>query len=67
MPNSARYKTITLDQPLDCAGALKIESLGSCLLQSYQSDDFQAIMGLPLTALNQLLHRHQLSLLNFKE
>lgn len=36
------------DQPLDCAGSYKIESLGIALFDSIQTTDFTSIMGLPL-------------------
>lgn len=42
----ARY--VAADQPLDCAGSYKIESLGISLFESIESDDFSAIVGLPL-------------------
>lgn len=40
------------DQPLHCAGAMKTESLGISLMQSFSSDDPTAIIGLPLIALS---------------
>lgn len=39
------------DQPYDCAGAAKIESLGICLVESVNSDDPTALIGLPLILL----------------
>ncbi len=39
------------DQPYDCAGAFKIESQGLRLMQSVQSNDPSALVGLPLIAL----------------
>ena len=38
------------DQPYDCAGAAKIESLGIALVQRVHSDDPTALVGLPLIA-----------------
>lgn len=49
------------DQPLHCAGAMKTESLGITLMQSFSSDDPTAIIGLPLIALS-----HHLRALGFK-
>jgi len=39
---------IALDQPVDCAGAYKIESLGISLFEQIESADHTAITGLPL-------------------
>jgi septum formation protein len=39
---------IAADQPLDCAGSYKLESLGISLFESIVSDDHTAITGLPL-------------------
>ena len=36
------------DRPYDCAGSAKIESLGIALLDSVESDDPTALVGLPL-------------------
>ncbi len=46
---------LALDQPLDCAGSAKSESLGPALLRSMQSDDPTALIGLPLIAVCDLL------------
>lgn len=43
------------DQPYDCAGAAKIESLGIALVRRVDSDDPTALVGLPLIALVDLL------------
>jgi len=43
------------DQPYDCAGSAKIESLGICLVESVRSDDPTALIGLPLIALTSML------------
>lgn len=56
---------IKLDNPLYCAGALKIESMGTSLIESYQCSDPTAITGLPLIALNNLLAFHKISLMDF--
>ncbi|HUK02794.1 MAG TPA: Maf family protein [Steroidobacteraceae bacterium] len=42
----ARY--VERDQPLDCAGSFKSESLGISLLQRIESEDPTALIGLPL-------------------
>lgn len=46
------------DQPYFCAGSFKLESLGISLFEWTKSDDFTAIMGLPMIALCQLLRQH---------
>jgi len=46
---------LRLDQPYDCAGSAKIESLGICLVESVQSDDPTALIGLPLISLTTML------------
>ena len=42
----ARY--LRLEQPYDCAGSAKCETLGIALLESIASDDPTALVGLPL-------------------
>lgn len=49
----ARY--VALDDPCDCAGSYKIESLGISLFDAIESSDQTAIMGLPLIAVTRLL------------
>jgi len=46
---------LRLEQPYDCAGAAKIESLGICLVESVRSDDPTALIGLPLISLTSML------------
>lgn len=43
------------DQPYDCAGAAKIESLGIALIDSVESSDPTALIGLPLIRLTSML------------
>ncbi|MDJ0654280.1 MAG: nucleoside triphosphate pyrophosphatase [Xanthomonadales bacterium] len=45
------------DQPLDCAGAFKCESLGISLFRHIHSRDPTALVGLPLIQLAELLRR----------
>jgi septum formation protein len=45
------------DQPYDCAGSAKVESLGIALLDAVESDDPTALIGLPLIRTCQLLRR----------
>lgn len=43
------------DQPYDCAGSGRIETLGITLVESVKSDDPTALVGLPLIALTGML------------
>lgn len=43
------------DQPLDCAGAMRSESLGISLLESLSADDPTALIGMPLIRVAQWL------------
>lgn len=49
----ARY--VAADQPLDCAGAYKLERLGIALFSRIESADHTAIVGLPLLAITAML------------
>jgi septum formation protein len=51
------------DQPYDCAGAAKIESLGIVLVHKLEGDDPTALIGLPLIALVDLLAEFGVSVL----
>lgn len=46
---------LRLDQPYDCAGSAKSESLGIALLERIESDDPTALVGLPLIRLAAML------------
>ena len=46
---------LRLEQPYDCAGSAKCETLGIALLQSVDSDDPTALVGLPLIRTCELL------------
>ncbi len=46
---------LRLDQPYDCAGSARSESLGITLLESIESDDPTALVGLPLIRTARLL------------
>jgi septum formation protein len=49
---------LRIDQPYDCAGAAKIETLGIALVERVQSDDPTALIGLPLIRLVSMLAAH---------
>lgn len=46
---------VAADNPVDCAGAYKVEGLGVSLFEHIRGDDFTAVIGLPLTRLVRLL------------
>lgn len=48
---------VELDNPLDCAGSIKIEKHGISLFEKIECDDFSAIQGLPLIWLSNTLQR----------
>lgn len=53
LPQIERY--VKLDQAIDCAGSYKIEKHGIMLFDKIETQDFTAIQGLPLIALNKIL------------
>ena len=54
---------VELDDPVDCAGSAKSESLGPALLRRMRSDDPTALVGLPLIAVCDLLRETGFDLL----
>ena len=57
LPKTALDAYLRTEQPYDCAGAAKIESLGIALVESVRSDDPTALIGLPLIRLTTMLAR----------
>ena len=55
---------LRLDQPYDCAGAAKVESLGIALIARVESDDPTALIGLPLICLITMLADAGVSILH---
>ena len=55
LPDAILEAYLHSEQPYDCAGSAKVEGLGISLLESVQSDDPTALIGLPLIALSGLL------------
>ncbi len=53
---------LRLDDPLDCAGSFKWESLGITLIESINTEDPTALEGLPLIALSNILRSFGMSL-----
>lgn len=54
---------LAAEKPYDCAGAAKAEGLGIALIKRMQGDDPNALIGLPLIALVDLLAMHGCSVL----
>ena len=66
VPTTVRMRQLTAaqierylrrDEPYDCAGSAKIEALGITLVESVDSSDPTALIGLPLIALTGMLLR----------
>lgn len=57
LPRAALEAYLRIDQPFDCAGAAKIESAGIALVESVESTDPTALIGLPLIRLTTMLAR----------
>ena len=55
LPSAALEAYLRADEPYDCAGAAKIESLGIALVEQVLSDDPTALIGLPLIRLTAML------------
>jgi septum formation protein len=64
VPTDVRFRSLSraaldaylrADQPYDCAGSAKIESLGICLVERIESEDPTALVGLPLIRLVSML------------
>jgi septum formation protein len=66
VPVTARFRELSdaeiehylrTEQPYDCAGSAKVETLGIALLEAIESDDPTALIGLPLIRTCALLRR----------
>ena len=55
LSDAAIESYLRADQPYDCAGSARIESLGICLVEAVHSEDPTALVGLPLILLTTLL------------
>jgi septum formation protein len=54
---------LLIDQPYDCAGSFKAESLGISLFSSVESNDPSSLIGLPLIALCSMLEEFGLPII----
>ncbi len=66
VPVTVRFRTLSaaeiehylrVEEPYDCAGSAKCETLGIALLEAIESDDPTALIGLPLIRTCELLRR----------
>lgn len=66
VPTEVAFRTLTrneieryveLDEPFDCAGAVKSEKAGSLLFEYVKSNDPSALIGLPLIELSNILRQ----------
>jgi septum formation protein len=55
LPRAVLEAYLRADEPYDCAGAAKIESLGIVLVERVDSEDPTALIGLPLIRLTSML------------
>ena len=62
LSNAQIERYVALDQPFDCAGSFKSEGLGISLFSKIMSEDPNALVGLPLIKLIDLLNKQGLEL-----
>jgi septum formation protein len=55
------------DQPYNCCGSARSESLGIALIARYETEDPNALVGLPLIKLTEMLANEGLDVLTFRE
>ena len=55
LDNAEIERYLRAEQPYDCAGSAKCETLGIALLEAIESDDPTALIGLPLIRTSELL------------
>lgn len=64
LPDAELDAYLHLEQPYDCAGSAKSESLGIVLIEKMESEDPSALIGLPLITLTDFLRQANYPLLN---
>ncbi|MDE1462622.1 Maf family protein [Spartinivicinus poritis] len=57
LTDQAINRYLQIDQPFDCAGSFKCESLGIALFSKLETDDPNSLVGLPLIKLVNMLER----------
>lgn len=72
VPFGVRFRSLTdaqienylrKEQPYDCAGAVKSEGLGIALLERFEGEDPNALIGLPLIRLVRMLEREGVAII----
>lgn len=53
---------LNIEQPYNCAGSAKVEGLGISLIARFEGEDPNALIGLPLIALVDMLHHEGVAL-----
>lgn len=66
LPESAIRAYLQAEKPFDCAGSFKMEGLGIVLFERLEGRDPNALVGLPLIALEDGLQTFGLSLLDYR-
>lgn len=62
LDEAAIRRYVEAEQPLDCAGSFKCEGMGIVLFKALEGRDPNALIGLPLIGLIELLARHGIAL-----
>ncbi|WP_342058721.1 Maf family protein [Aeromonas sp. OTU364] len=62
LDEAALRRYVAAEMPLDCAGSFKCEGMGIMLFKGLEGRDPNALIGLPLIGLIELLARHGLNL-----
>lgn len=62
LSDEALLRYLNAEQPFDCAGSFKSEGMGITLFKALEGRDPNALIGLPLIALVELLARHGIAL-----
>lgn len=52
---------LRIEKPYDCAGSFKVEGLGICLFEKLNGNDINALVGLPLIRLLELLRNESIN------
>jgi septum formation protein len=63
LDDGAIERYLRREQPYDCAGSAKSEGLGIALIEKMEGEDPNALIGLPLIALVDLLHEQGMDVL----
>lgn len=63
LDDAAIERYLAREQPYDCAGSAKSEGLGIALISKMEGEDPNALVGLPMIALVDLLHEQGLDVL----